>query len=300
MATIKTLELDKSIKIHNYARGVSWAMLSYVVSNFNDILMKFLGSHLSSLEVSFFRFFFGVLVLLPLMLRSGHTSFKTSRLNLHLIRALLGFGAISLWCYAAAEVPITLITTVSFTVPLFVLPFSIFFLREKVRRSHWIATFIGFLGIVIATQPQTDGSLFIFCALILSASMFALLDIIAKRMVAYESMLAMLFYFSLGCSIVSFIPALYVWKTPTLFELGLLLLLGIGANLIQYCLLKAFSAIEVSALAPYRYSELLISGFLGWLIFAEVPTISTILGACIIIPSSLYVIYSEVKYYKKA
>ena len=70
-------------------------------------------------------------------------------------------------------------------------------------------------------------------------------------------------------------------------------LLGAGANVLLYCLLKSFSLVDASALAPFRYTELMWSAAVGFLVFGEIPAVSTLIGAAVIIPSTLYVVWAE-------
>lgn len=290
----KLSSMERVQTLSPYLQGVSWAILACLISNANDILMRILGSRLDSMEVVFFRFLMGMLILLPFMLRQKG-SFKTTRPFVHVTRSLLGFLAVAGWGYAVTSIHLTAVTTISFTVPLFVLPLAIIFLKEKVGLQRALATLIGFIGILVVVNPKGFSLEPAMIILLCSALMFATLDIIAKKMVMQESMLAMLFYFSAGTSLAGLIPAILVWKTPTTLELILLICLGVGANLIQYCLLKAFRATEVSALAPYRYVELIFSSIFGYLLFQEIPTSATLIGALIIIPSTLYIAYYENK-----
>jgi len=133
-----------------------------------------------------------------------------------------------------------------------------------------------------------------------SAVMFATLDIINKKLLTEdETLLSMLFYSAMGTAILGLIPALLTWETPTYHELFFLLLLGGGGSLLLFCLLKAFAATDVSALAPFKYFELILSGIFGLIIFHEFPTVSTLLGAAIIIPSTLYIAIFETRQQRK-
>jgi S-adenosylmethionine uptake transporter len=105
----------------------------------------------------------------------------------------------------------------------------------------------------------------------------------------------MLLYFAIVTSALTFIPALSVWQTPTLFEYSMLFLLGAGGNLIQYFIFKAFSATDLSALAPFRYVEFVFSAVFAFIFFAEIPEANVLIGAAILIPSTLYLAYSENK-----
>ena len=283
-----------------YLQGIFWMVVVCAISNMNDILIKCVGTRLPGFEVAFFRFFFSTLVLLPFMLAQGKQAFITHYPGVQFIRSLLLVLAVAPWCYGVAALPLTLATTLAFTVPFFVLPLAKIFLKEHVGWQRWAATLFGFIGIVVSMHPTGDAFNPMALALIVSAIMFATLDIINKKLlIEDESLLSMLFYSALGTSILGFVPALLVWETPTLQELSFLLLLGCGASLILFCLLKAFAATEISALQPFRYVELVLSAIFGFVIFNEFPTISTILGALLIVPTTLYIAIYETRQQKK-
>jgi S-adenosylmethionine uptake transporter len=102
-------------------------------------------------------------------------------------------------------------------------------------------------------------------------------------------MLSMLFYSALVTTLLGFLPAFYFWQNPTLPDLILLFCLGAGSNLILFCLLKGFALVAVSAVAPYRYLEVVFSTIFGYIIFIETPGFYTYIGALIIIPTTLMI-----------
>ena len=279
-----------------YLQGIFWMTVVCCVSNSNDILIKYVGTRLSGAEIAFFRFFFSTLVLLPFMVRQGKGAFITRYPKAHFVRALLLFLAMAPWCYGVAALPLTLATTLALTTPFFVLPLARIFLKEQVSWQRWVATLLGFLGIVIALHPSGADFNLMALALVAATIMFATLDIINKKLLTEdETLLSMLFYSALGTAVLGFIPAVLTWQTPTVSELFFLLLLGGGASGILFCLLKACAATEVSALQPFKYVELILSGIFGLLIFQELPAWSTVLGAIVIIPSTLYIAIHETK-----
>ncbi len=271
-----------------------------VISSLNDVLTKHVGGRLSGAEVAFFRFFFSTLVLLPFMLARGKGAFVTHYPKAQIIRAVLLVLAMTAWSYGVSSLPLTLATTISFTTPFFILPLAKVFLKEHVGWQRWSATLLGFVGILVSIHPT--GGTFNPMALTLVAStlMFASLDIINKKLLTEdETLLSMLFYSGLGTAILGFVPALLTWQAPTLNELFFLLLLGGGGSLILFCLLKAFAATEVSALQSFRYTEFVLSAIFGLVIFQEWPTASTLLGASIIIPATLYIAFYETRQQQK-
>tara|TARA_R110002050_G_scaffold11068_2_gene37684 strand:- start:6525 stop:7418 length:894 start_codon:yes stop_codon:yes gene_type:complete len=290
----------KWLSCKGFAQGAFWSILTCFVSVSNDVIVKLVGTRLDGMEISFFRFLFSMLTVLPFMITKGWSSFKTVNPSMHWWRAIVGVAAIALFTYGLIFVPLAEVTVFSFTQPLFFMPLAILFLREKVSPGRWIAVILGFAGILVMIDPGSPSfNIYVFLPMG-AALLFAVLDLMAKKMVSNESTLTMLFYFALGTTIAGLIPALMVWQTPNLRELLWLFALGAGANLIQVCLFKAFSATEASSLAPFRYVELVFSVFFGFMLFSESVKMKTLLGAAIIIGSTLYMSYFEVRKKRKA
>jgi drug/metabolite transporter (DMT)-like permease len=188
------------------------------------------------------------------------------------------------------------VVTIFWTVPLFVIVLSIFFLGENVSLLRWVATIVGFFGLSFITLYDYDAAVslkLLYLAPIASAFLFAVQDVMIKKIVHSESRITMLLYFALIACVLSIIPALLVWKNPTTFEYSMLFLLGVGGNLIQFFIFKAFDATELSALSPFRYVEFLFSAFFAFIFFAETPGMNILIGALILIPSTLYLACSE-------
>ena len=170
-----------------------------------------------------------------------------------------------------------------------------FFLDEKVDKTRWLGTLTGFVGVTVVVQPGGASFNPMWLVVLLSAALFAALDVLNKIFVGKESFWAMIFYTAFFTTLISAYPAYLSWVPPSTAQLVLMAFLGGGANLLLYCLLKSFSLVDASALAPFRYVELLWSAVIGALLFAEVPATSTLVGAAVIIPSTLYIVWAENK-----
>ena len=144
------------------------------------------------------------------MIYYGKKSFYTSRIGLHLIRGGLLFCAIALWCFGLTQAPITVATTLTFVIPMFVLILARIFLNERVSWARWIVTIIGFLGATIVLEPTHVDFSPLMLLLLAATAMFATLDVINKKFVVKESMLAMLFYTALVTMLLGAIPAIFV------------------------------------------------------------------------------------------
>ncbi|WP_341764181.1 DMT family transporter [Candidatus Tisiphia endosymbiont of Beris chalybata] len=283
-------------KFTNYFVGIGWFILSLLSSITNDIIAKSLGIRLHSFEVAFFRFFFSALALIPFIWYYGTQTLKTNSPFIHIIRGVLLFFGMTSWTYGLSIAPVTTATVIGFATPLFTLSLAIFFLKEKIIWQRWVATLLGFIGIIITLKPHADDFNPYILLFVLASISFAMLDIINKKFVIKESMISMLFYSALVTSIISAPPSIAYWQTPTPWEFMLLFSLGAGGSLILFFLLKAFSLVDATATAPYRYIELILSAAGGYIVFKEIPENSTLYGALIIIPTTLFMIYSEKKH----
>ncbi len=274
-----------------YFIGIAWFLFSLAISCINDIIAKYIyANNLSSLEISFYRFLFGTISFLPVIIFYGLKSIKTSHIKLHFLRGILLSLAIFLWISGLQSSQVAIATTISFTIPIFVLILAPLILKESVSFVLWIVTFISMIGIYITISPHSikfTSNSYLF---VIAAILFATLDVINKKYITKEKMLCMLFYSSLFTTIILFIPLLNGFKVPTSKDIFYFTILGIGSNLILFCILKAFDTVKASVLAPLRYIELIFSIILGYFIFNDIPSYNMLIGASIIIPTSLYVI----------
>ncbi|WP_264704247.1 DMT family transporter [Wolbachia endosymbiont (group B) of Apotomis betuletana] len=286
-------------RLRAYLFGVIWFILSLLSSVANDTISKYLSLHLQSFEIIFFRFLFTTITLVPFMFYYGMEAFKTSQISIQITRGALLFCGMFLWTYGLSIFPIVTATIISFSIPLFVILLAIPLLNENIIWQRWIVTIIGFVGIAITTKAHSEDFNPKILIFIVSALIFAILDILNKKLVIKESVISMLFYSALTTTIFSTPPLLFYWHMPSLLELILLLILGINSNLILLFMLKAFTLTDATALAPYRYIELIISAIVTYVIFNELPDKSALYGTLILIPSTLFIIYSKGKAIKQ-
>jgi len=291
--------------IHNtgHAQGIFWSICACVFSNANDILIKLLSKKLPVLQITFFRFFLGTLIIVPIACYKGKKSFIMKNKKNHFVRIIIGFCATFLWIYGSKYTSLPSITVISFSCPLLVLFLAYIFLGEK---SDWKRIFLvicGFLGVIFIAFFEKNGIeihhdfnihlgiIILFCAAIL----FAFSDIINKKMIFSESLFSLLLYFYIGATSIAIIPSFFIWTRINYKDFPMLFLLGIGGIMIVYCILKAAAATNISAISPYKYMEFIISIAMGYCIFNEVIKISTLIGACLIIPSAFFTAYYELR-----
>lgn len=276
-----------------YFTGIAWYLAHFVVSIGNDGLMKYLGNSLPPFQIVFLRFTMAAAVLLPVLITKGKSAFQSARLWMHAARGTLLALGIGLWCMGLSMMPFASCVVINNTMPFFKMLFAKFILGENVGKERWLASIGGFIGCLIVFNPTVATFKPQSLVLILSACCFAMLDIFNKKYAVSETVVSMLFYGSVATAVVSALRAYQTWVPITATQGLLFAALGMGANGLLYCLLKAFAYVDASATCPYRYTEFVLSAIVGFLVFREAPTSSTLLGSCIILPSVIYCAYKE-------
>jgi S-adenosylmethionine uptake transporter len=204
------------------------------------------------------------------------------------VRALLLCAGMGAWSVALSQgVPLSVATMMSFSIPIIVLPLAFVFLNDRLTKKRLALTAFGFMGIVCILQPSVSCASSVVGVLFMAALFFATLDVLNKKIAVQETMLSMLFYTSFGLLIFTAMPLWWVWKTPHMTDMMLAFLLGAGGNLIFFCILKAFSCVDLSVLSPVRYIELPFTLCIGYVWFNEVPTTLSLVGTVFIVISAL-------------
>ncbi len=283
------------------AQGAVWMVGAAAVQMTNVTLIKLLAlGGLDAFQIALGRAFFAFGALLPFLLRGGPRAFHTRYPFTHLWRALLGAAAMLLGFLAIAQLPLAVVTTYSFTTPLFAIVLAVFLLGEKVRWRRWAATGAGFCGVLVIARPGAETFDPYVLAALGSAFLIALAVILVKRFPPGESQVVMLFYFCVSSVIVALVPAIEVWRAPTASEWVLLVavgFVGVGGHAL---VLKAYRTGETSFVVAFDYTKLIFAAAIGILLFSEWPDGWTLLGAAIIIASTLYIAQREARLARQA
>src|SRR5690606_5523759 len=203
--------------------GIFWFLLSLIFCNGGDILIKMIGTELSYFQVSFFRFLFSCILLVPVILIKGIKFFYTRHYMAHSLRALILVFATSFWIKAVPSVDLAIATFIGLSTPLFILPISCVWLKEKVSRDKIFVTVLGLCSLVLALEPSLS-KLNPSCAwLIFSVMLYGFLDVFNKIYAQKETILNLLFYSSFFGTLFSFPGAFSDWKPLYIKDLALLL-----------------------------------------------------------------------------
>ncbi len=255
-----------------------------------DGVSKGLTLRLSPIEVSWARYLFNLLLLVPLALARGGARPLATRMPVaQIARGALLFGSGVLFITALRSLPLADAAAVGFVAPLMVTALSIPLLGERVESGRWLAVLAGFGGVLLVVRPGGAGFGAASLLPVASAGCWAVALIITRRLAATESPLSTLIYTGLTGLALSSLLLPGVWRAPATADWLLLAVAGGLYALGQFLLLKAFLAAHASVLAPFQYSQIVWSTAIGWLCFGTMPDPWTGAGAAVIIASGLYI-----------
>lgn len=257
------------------------------------IAIRYATRYVPTQEVAFFRNAFGLLALLPMLIRPGSAPLRTQQLPRYFLRSAIGLASMLCAFWAIGHLPISQAISLSYSTPLFVTIAAVLWLGETVRLRRWAAVIIDFIGVLIIVRPGstsfTPGTLVAVGAAVLSS----LVAIQIKQLTRVDSADTVVFYTYVFWVPLSLVPALFVWVWPTGLAWVWLVATGVLGTLGQLLWTRALRLGEVSALTPISFMQLPLVSLLGWLLFNETLDRWTVIGAAIILGANAYIAHRE-------
>jgi len=259
-----------------------------------DLVVKWSDSYPLG-QVIFFRGFFGVLLYFLIMPRDRIKNFYyTKRPGLHFLRCFFGLIALLAIFTALRNLPLATVVSISFAAPIFTTILSIFLLSEKVGLFRWLAVVVGFVGIIIITEPGfTSLNVYFIYPLIFCLGM-SYVAITIRQLSTTEPVWLISLYFSATITLASFFTIPYGWIMPDIKDLILLMSIGILGGAANLWLSQSYKFSEVSLVTPLKYLALVFAIIFGYFIWNEVPSIKTLIGAFLVITSSIIIFRREI------
>ena len=278
--------------------GFLYMFMSVCAFSLMDLIVKWSEDYPLG-QVLFFRGFFGVVIYFFIMPRERIKNFYyTKRAGLHLLRCLSGLIALITIFIALRKLPLATVVSISFAAPIFTTIFSIFLLNEKVGFYRWLAVSIGFIGIIIITEPGFDDLNIYYLFPIIFCLGLSYVAITIRQLSTTEPVWLIALNFSIVITLASLFTIPFGWVMPNVKDLALLCMIGFFGGFANLWLSQSFKLSEVSLVSPLKYLALIFGIFFGYLIWDEIPTIRTLLGALLVIASSLIILRREI-YHKK-
>ncbi|WP_417863851.1 DMT family transporter [Vreelandella venusta] len=275
-------------------KGILCMCLGVLFLALGDAVSKWLGEVHSPLQIIFFR----TLVSLPLIALLAHFAgglrkLHTRRPRIHLLRGLIYTATMVCFVWGLTLLPLAEATAIAFVAPLFVTLLSVPLLGERIDPPVFMASLVGFSGVLIVVRPGGDAFQLGTLILLAAAFFYALMMITARRYGAREHLWAMVFYMTLVPFIVTALSLPWVWQTPEPWHwLGFLVsgVFGIGATAF---ITLAFRFAPAAIAAPFDYTAMLWAVLLGWWFWGELPDLWVWVGSVLIIGSGLAIAYYD-------
>jgi len=274
--------------------GFLYMFLSVCAFSVMDLIVKWSDNYPLG-QVIFFRGFFGLVLYYFVIPKERLKDFYfTKRPMLHFSRCFFGLMALLSIFTALRNLPLATVVSISFAAPIFTTIFSIFFLSEKVGYFRWLAVFVGFVGIIIISEPGLSSLnvYYIFPVIFVLGMSYVAISI--RQLSSTEPVWLISLYFSAAITLAGLFTIPYGWLMPNLIDLILLSLIGIFGGVANLWLSQSYKFSEVSLVTPLKYLALVFAIIFGYLIWDEIPTIKTLVGATLVIVSSIIIFRREI------
>ena len=273
--------------------------LSVCTFSVMDLLVKWSSDYPTG-EVLFFRGFFGLLPTYFLIPKNKlKTFYITERSKEHLFRCLMGLMALIAIVIALRELPLAVVVSLSYAAPLFITVLSIFLLSEKVGIFRWLAVLIGFVGVIIIAEPGFKGMNYLYFLPLIFCIGMAFVTITIRKLSTTEPIWLISIFFTITILIAGLATIPMGWIMPNFQDFILLALIGVTGGSANLFLTQSYKLSEVSLVAPLKYLALIFAIIFGYLIWNEIPTVKTLIGASLVVLASLIIFRREIYHKQK-
>jgi drug/metabolite transporter (DMT)-like permease len=279
-------------------RGLLWAAAAGLFFCVLNALFKALASSAHPLQAQFLRYAMGLAVLLPVVLWRGAQNYRPKSIGGQFWRGGAHAAGLMLWFLALAHIPLADTTAIGFTGPLFIMIGARVFFGEPMRWERWLATGLGFVGVLIVVGPKLSlqgGAQTGLWHLVMlaSAPLFAASFLITKALTRQETAGVILVWQSITVALLSLPMAIWTWVPLGAAEWAGFVLSGVLGSAGHYCLTRSFAAADISATQPAKFLDLVWATLLGFLFFGDIPTGTTLIGGSVIAAATLWVARRE-------
>ena len=279
-------------KSQSIVRGAFFIVASELSFALSAATIKLVSSSLPNESIVFFRNLFGLLILAPLLLRTKDI-LKTKCLSLHLVRSGFGMAAMYSFFYGLAHIPLGDAMLIKSTIPL-IIPFvSVLWLQEKITQRVMLAGSLGFAGVFLILEP-TGNTNWASLVSLFSSIMAAFAFVTVRKLSATEPPLRIVAYFAICGVTISAIPLFWSWKTPTITQCLLLILVGLTTTIGQLLLTRGYQNAPASSVGIFTYTSVPFGTFLGWLFWQELLDRNSFVGAALIVLAGWIILRTKV------
>ncbi len=284
-------------------RGIGFKLASVLVFIVMSAMIKTTAQHVPAGQAVFFRSFFAIPVILVWLVWTHEfpKGLRTANPLGHVWRGFAGTCAMGMGFAGLGYLPLPEVTAIGYAAPLLTVIFAAMFLNEEVRLFRLTAVALGLAGVMIVLSPRltvvSDGAGHqeaFGAMLVLGGAVFAALaQVFVRKLVAGEKTATIVFYFSVTSTLLSLVTIPFGWVIPTPVEAATLVAAGLLGGVGQILLTSSYRFADASVVAPFDYASMLFALAFGWFIFGELPTLTMLAGAALVVTAGLLIIWRE-------
>ncbi|MBL9046260.1 MAG: DMT family transporter [Tabrizicola sp.] len=284
-------------------RGIAMKLISVLVFIVMAAVIKGTDGRVPVGEVVFFRSLFAIPVILSWLMWRGELAqgLKAQDPLGHVWRGFAGTTAMGLGFAGLTFLPLPEVTVLGYAAPLLTVIFAAMFLGEEVRAFRIGCVVLGMVGVMIVLAPRltlgadATGSVAAFGAmLVLCGAVFsALAQVFVRKLVMSETTSSIVFRFSVTSTVLSLTTLPFGWVWPSPADAAMLVGAGLMGGVGQIFLTSSYRDADASLVAPFEYASMLFSLVIGYLVFAEVPSRTMMIGATLIVTAGVLIIWRE-------
>jgi drug/metabolite transporter (DMT)-like permease len=273
--------------------GISITVIGGMCFSIQDAGIKWLTADIAVLQILFLRSLFGLVFLSASTVFTGEKiSLQVNRPWLLLTRTVINILSWILFFYGLKYLPLATAVALFFSFPLFLAVISVPLLGEKVGIRRTLAIIVGFVGVLLITNPAAGFSLPVL--LMLGAALgWALVASLTRILGEQENTSTLLFYTLVAFVVMLAVPQLWIWRMLSLDDYLLITAVAFFGVIAQFSVTKAYTIASPSLIAPFEYTALIWAAVLGYLVWSDIPDAFAIGGAVLIIGSGVYIIHRE-------
>ena len=273
--------------------GIAWMVFTGVLFVMVTGLVKYLGPTMPAPQAAFLRYALGLILLVPMLPFREGLRLQKHQLRLSVWRGVLHSGAVTLWFFAMARIPIADVTAMNYMAPIYVTIGAALFLGERLALRRLGAIAFALLGVIIILRPGFREIGAGHMAMVLATLFFGASYLLAKRLTDEMPAGLVVVLLSVIVTIALLPMALVVWVPPSGFDLIILFLVACIATLGHYTMTLAFKATSISVTQPVTFLQLVWAVTLGVVVFGEAVDPFVVLGGGIILGSVTFISWRE-------
>lgn len=273
-------------------RPVAAAMIAIAASFFvasMQALVRDVSSEVHPFQIAFVRAVFGAVFCAALVVAMGTVTFRLRAPFLNLLRGVLGGVSISLWFLGLSMVPLAEATALSFSSVIFAALGAILFLGERMGLRRWLAVAVSLVGTLVILRPGVE-AVQVGALVVLAASLVGGINmLLAKVLVRHDPAQTVVFWTAVIVSVVTALPAWFVWQAPSAENWGKLVVIGCLGSLGMFGMTYAVRYADTTLVNPMGFTRIVWATSLGYIFFSEIPDTWTMIGGLMIISGTLYI-----------